>query len=252
MTDQSSVFSEQAAATQPPAEQQQQAQPNAYEDLLKSIKNDQGLPKYATLEDALKALQHSQAYIPEAKSQLTQQQEEIAKLRQELEQRNSLEEVVSRLATQNQPAPKVDQPAGSGLDESAVMKLVQQQLEHNKALTSAAANQQQVEAALRAKYGEKAGEVVKQRAGELGLTPQALGELSSKSPQAVLALFNTQVPTGPKPTTSSVNIHSTHQQGAPALERPTKSLLSGASTKDQVAYMQQVRDKVYRDNGINQ
>lgn len=252
MTDQSSVFSEQAPATQPLVEQQQQAQPNAYEDLLKGIKNEQGLPKYATLEDALKALQHSQAYIPEAKSQLTQQQEEIAKLRQELEQRANLEEVVSRLATQNQPAPKVDQPAGSGLDESAVMKLVQQQLEMNQAQASAQQNQQQVETALRAKFGEKAGEVVKQRASELGLTPQALGELSSKSPQAVLALFNTQGASGPKPTTSSVSIHSTHQQGSPVLERPAKSLLTGASTKDQMAFMAKVREKVYQDNGINQ
>lgn len=250
MTDQS-VFSEQNQATQPPVEQQQQAQPNAYEDLLKSIRNEQGLPKYATVDEALKALGHSQAYIPEVKSQLAQKEQELAALRAELEQRNSLEEVVSRLAPQNQPEPKVNQPAGSVLDEGAVMKLVQQHLEQREMQSAAQANQQQVETALRAKFGEKAGEVVKQRASELGLTPQALGELSSKSPQAVLALFNTSGASAPKPTTSSVNIPPTFKPDS-TLERPTKSLLTGASMKEQAAYMAQVRDKVYKEHGINQ
>lgn len=250
MPDQASVFSDQSPAT-PPQEQQQQAQPNAYEDLLKSIKNEQGLPKYATLDEALKALQHSQAYIPEVKQKLTQQEQEIATLKAQLDQFGSLEDVVSRLAKPSQSEPVVNQPSGSGLDESAVMQLVQQQLERNQQTLSAQQNQQQVESALRAKYGEKAGDVVKQRAAELGLSPQALGELSSRSPQAVLALFNTQVGSAPRSTISSVNIHS-DTNTPPQLERPTKSLLTGASMKDQAAYMAKVREVVYRENGIDQ
>lgn len=248
MTDQS-VFSEQEQATKP-QEQQQQAAPNAYEDLLKGIKNEQGLPKYATLDEALKALQHSQEYIPQVKTQLTQKDQELADLRAKLEQHQSLEDVVSRLTKPTQPDIKDDRPNVSGLDESAVMKLVQQQLERNQQTMSAAANQQQVESALKAKYGDKTVDVVKQRAAELGLTPQALGELSSKSPQAVLALFNTQGPQGPKPTTSSVNTSGFTQQ-QPTLERPTKSLLTGASTKEQAAYMAKIREDVHRKNGID-
>lgn len=248
MTDQS-VFNEQAPATQPPAVQQQAA-PNAYEDLLKGIKNEQGLPKYATLDEALKALQHSQEYIPQVKTQLSQKDEELAQLRAKLEQAANLEEVVSRLTKPTQPDTKDDRPNVNGLDESAVMKLVQQQLERNQQTLSAQSNQQQVENALKAKYGDKTVDVVKQRAAELGLTPQALGELSSKSPQAVLALFNTQGPQGPKTTTSSVNTSGFNQQ-QPALERPTKSLLTGASTKEQAAYMAKIREDVHRKNGID-
>lgn len=250
MTDQS-VFSQQDPATKPQEQQQQQAAPNAYEDLLKGIKNEQGLPKYATLDEALKALQHSQEYIPQVKSQLSQKEQELADMRAKLEQQASLEEVVSRLTKPNQPEPQDNHPLGSGLDESAVMKLVQQQLERNQQTLSAQANQQQVESALKAKYGDKTVDVVKQRAAELGLTPQALGELSSKSPQAVLALFNTQGSQGLKPTTSSVNTSGFHQQ-QPALERPTKSLLTGASSKDQAAYMAKIREDVFRKNGIDQ
>lgn len=249
MTDQS-VFTDQAPATQPPAVQQQQAAPSAYEDLLKGIKNEHGLPKYATLDEALKALQHSQEYIPQVKSQLTQKDEELAQLRAKLEQQASLEDVVSRLTKPNQSEPKDDHPQGSGLDESAVMRLVQQQLENNRAQQSAYQNQQQVENALKAKYGDKTVDVIKQRAAELGLTPQALGELSSKSPQAVLALFNTQGSSGPKPTTSSVNT-SGFSSPQPTLERPSKSLLTGASSRDQAAYMAKIREEVYRKNGID-
>lgn len=248
MTDQS-VFSEQDPATKPQEVQHQQAAPNAYEDLLKNIKNEQGQPKYATLEDALKALQHSQEYIPQVKSQLSQREQELADLRARLEQQASLEDVVSRLTKPSQPEPQDNHPSGSGLDESAVMKLVQQQLEASQAQQSARQNQLQVENALKAKYGDKTVDVVKQRAAELGLTPQALGELSSKSPQAVLALFNTQGPSSPKPTTSSVNT-SSFSTAPPSLERPTKSLLTGASSKDQAEYMRRVREEVYRKNGI--
>lgn len=249
MPDQNSVFDDQTPATKPQEPVQQQAAPNPYEDLLKDIKNEQGQPKYATLADALNALKHSQEYIPQVKSQLTQKEQELADLRAKLEQQASLEEVVSRLTKPSQPEPKDDHPSGSGLDESAVMKLVQQQLERNQQTLSAQANQQQVENALKAKYGDKTADVVRQRAAELGLTPQALGELSSKSPQAVLALFNTQGPQGPKPTTSSVNTSGFTQQ-QPTLERPTKSLLTGASTKDQAAYMAKIREDVHRKNGI--
>lgn len=248
MTDQS-VFDVQDPATKP-VEPVLQAQPSVYQDLLNGIKNEQGLPKYATLEDALKALQHSQAYIPEVKNQLTRQEQEIARLQAELEQRQSIEDVVSRLAKPNQPEPVANQPRGSGLDESAVNQLVLNALSQQAAQAVSSQNQAQVEAALKAKYGDKAQEVVKQRASELGLTPQALGELSSKSPQAVLALFNTQGTTGPKPTTSSVNIPPSFNQGNVTLDRPTKSLLTGASMKDQAAFMAKVREEVYKENGI--
>lgn len=248
MTDQS-VFSDQPApATQP---QDQTGQPNAYEDLLKTIVNEHGQPKYANVNEALKALQHAQTYIPEVKSQLTAREQEVLRLQAELEQRQSIEDVVSRLAKPSQPADQGHPPATSGLDESAVMRLVQQTLEQQAQRTAAQQNQAQVEQALKAKFGDKTKEVVQQRASELGLTPQALGELSSKSPQAVLALFNTSGTHNPQPTRSSVNIPATQTPATPPIERPAKSLLTGASTKDQMEFMAKIRQKVYDENGIS-
>jgi hypothetical protein len=249
VTDQSVFNTDPAPATKP--QEAPTGQPNAYEDLLKTIVNEQGQPKYANLGEALKALQHAQGYIPEIKTQLTAREQEVLRLQAELEQRQSLEDVVSRLAKPNQPDVPADQPRSSGLDESAVMKLVQQTLERNQALQSEAANKAQVEQALKQKYGDKTADVVKQRASELGLTPQALGELSSKSPQAVLALFNTQGAHSPQTTRSSVNIPPNRLPDSPPIERPTKSLLTGASTKDQMEYMAKIRQKVYDENGIS-
>ncbi|MND20269.1 hypothetical protein D3C87_1076450 [compost metagenome] len=248
MTDQS-VFNDTNPAT-PPLDATQ-GQPNAYEDLLKTIVNEQGQPKYANINEALKALQHAQSYIPEVKNQLTAREQEVLRLQAELEQRQSIEDVVSRLAKPNQPDVRDDQSRTSGLDESAVMKLVQETLERQAQLSAAQANQAQVEQALKAKFGDKTADVVKQRASELGLTPKALGELSSKSPQAVLALFNTQGTHSPQPTRSSVNIPPTLSPSAPPLERPAKSLLTGASTKEQMEYMAKIRQRVYDENGIS-
>lgn len=249
MSDQTSVFSEQTQVVTQPVTQVQQAAPNPYEDLLKGIKNEHGLQKYTTLEDALKALQHSQDYIPQVKTQLSQKEAELAELRAKLEQQASLEDVVSRLTKPIQPETKDDRPSVSGLDESAVMRLVQQQLESNHTQAVAQQNQQQVEAALKAQYGDKTVDVVKARAAELGLTTQALGELSSKSPQAVLALFNTKGAPAPKLTTSTVNT-SSFQQAPTEPARPSKSLLTGASSRDQVAFLKQIREEVYKKNGI--
>ncbi|MNI54583.1 hypothetical protein D3C73_1094820 [compost metagenome] len=128
---------------------------------------------------------------------------------------------------------------------------MQETLERQAQLSAAQANQAQVEQALKAKFGDKTADVVKQRASELGLTPKALGELSSKSPQAVLALFNTQGTHSPQPTRSSVNIPPTLSPSAPPLERPAKSLLTGASTKEQMEYMAKIRQRVYDENGIS-
>lgn len=249
MTDQSVFSNDPTPATKP--QDTTQGQPNAYEDLLKTIVNEQGQPKYANLGEALKALQHAQGYIPEIKTQLTAREQEVLRLQAELEQRQSIEDVVSRLAKPNQSDVRDNPPPTSGLDESAVMRLVQETLERQAQLSAAQTNQAQVEQALKAKFGDKTKEVVQQRAAELGLTTQALGELSSKSPQAVLALFNTQGTHNPQPTRSSVNIPPNRLPDSPALERPTKSLLSGASTKEQMEYMAKVRQKVYDDNGIS-
>lgn len=219
--------------------------------LLTGIKNENGQPKYDSVPKALEGLAHAQAYIPQLKAELSQRDQEIARLREELNKRESVEDVVSRLtATQRENESQGTPPATSGLNEEAVLQLVQKALGQQKAYDQAAQNQAQVQQALTSKFGEKAHEAVKAKASELGISPQKLGQLASESPAMVLALFNTSAQPTVKPTTGSQHIPATYMPEQPKLERPAKSLLSGATSKEQTEFMRKVKADVYAKLGV--
>lgn len=233
----------------PPANIQDANPPvDKYADLLKSIKNESGEQKYDSIEKALEALGHSQTFIPQIKTQLTEREAELERIKAELSQRQSVEEVVQRLIANNQHG-EDDPPVSSGLDEQAVMKLVQQTLNQNKQTETVQLNQRRVQEALKVKYGDKAGDAVAAKAAELGVSPSELGELASKSPAMVLALFQATAPSGANPTTGSVNIPPINH-GKEPVGRPEKSVLSGATTRDQKAFLMKVQEEVYAKHGV--
>src|SRR5690606_3151116 len=132
MSDQTNVFAEQPEvneSTKAPVNNQAPDANSQYADLLNTIKNEQGQPKYDSLPKALEALVHSQQYIPQLKTELQTREQELATLRAELEKRSTVEDVVSRLtAQQDKPQDQGTPPATSGLDEQAVLQLVQKAL----------------------------------------------------------------------------------------------------------------------------
>src|SRR5690348_4083886 len=150
MSDQS-LFTEDQSATKPP---EQSPAVDKYADLLKSIKNEAGEQKYKSLDDALVALQHSQEYIPSLKTTLSQREEELGRIKAELEKRASIEEVVSRLAAKQTDKDGLPPTAG-GLDEQAFAKLVEQQIMHSRAQEAAKSNQERVQKILFKKFGDK-------------------------------------------------------------------------------------------------
>ena len=111
-------------------------------------------------------------------------------------------------------------------------------------------NEKQVSDALFGQYGDKTQEVVASKASELGMTVEALQSLSQTSPQAALQLFNQgSVSQAPKTTMGSMNIPTGFQKEE-GLAPPEKSLLRGASTRDQIAYLHKVRDAVYQKHNV--
>lgn len=250
MTDQS-VFT---ASTPAPQEQQQTSQNfDAFANQLAAIKNENGQQKYANLDKALEALAHSQGYIPELKTEIQARDEIINTLKSELEKKQSMEELISRLANAQAPTQQPATPAqvAQGLDQNSVVDLVKKVLEDTNQAQSFKANVDKAQSVLLSKFGDKTTEVVAAKAKELGLTPQKIGELAGQSPAAVLAMFGLQTQqSGPSVTTGSVSIPGYKQPENPPLERPKKSLLSGATGKEQAAYMKQIRDDVYRKHGI--
>lgn len=269
MSDQTSVFEEQNTQTPAPTgqegqqEQHQQEpvepaaqQPTAssdtvFADQLASIKNDRGEPKYKDLPTALQALQHSQEYIPQLKQENETLRSEVERLKAELGQRETLEETVSRLTAKgesNQPTPQELQ----GLTPEQVEELLEQRLSERDQRQLAQANASQVEQAILKKYGEKAREVVQSKAQEYGMSLSELQQWASKNPKAVLALFEVKpTPQGNSQTpSSSVNIPPIRPNDPEDLAPPEKSLLRGATMKEQMEYMRKVREHTNRRLGI--
>lgn len=247
MTDQSNLFTQN---TNPVVDQQPTApiQQDALQDLLASIKNDQGQPKYKDAHTALDALKHSQAFIDQLKNEKNQQEAELHRLKAELEKRQAVEEVVNRLSQNQSNAAQTNTEV---LTPAQVAELVQNQLKADRLRSDKEQNLLRVNQTLTQRFGDKAAEVLKNKAQELGVTVQALGELAQQSPQAVLAYF----PVTQQPTAPSAGINTSAFQNAPQsldIPAPSKSMLSGASSKDQAAYMKEIREAIYKKYGVTQ
>ena len=222
---------------------QNPASQDAFSDKLKEIKNEAGEQKYDSLDKAIEALKHSQEYIPELKSNLSQKDQEIENLKAELQKKAALEEIVEKLTAKQ--AEQTSDPQASGLDEQAVLNLVQGYSAEQEKAKALAQNEASVSEALFSQFGDKTPEIVAEKAKELGLSVNDLKDLSQRSPKAALNLFKVEVEQGAKFADSSVRLPLNKQEDY-TLEPPEKSLLNGASTKDQVEYLRKVRENVYK------
>ncbi len=245
MTDQS-VFNEANSPQETPAPQAQDNS-NLFADQLSGIKNESGQPKYDTVDKALEALAHSQDYIPTLKGELSEKDKVIQELQEKLAKTEAIEDVVSRLSAQQEPTQQ-ETPQVSGLDEQAVLQVVQNYQAQQQIQQTSKANEATVNSALLAKFGDKAADIVASKAAELKMSTQDLQNLAQKSPDAVLSLFQVGS-TAPKVTTGSISIpHITPP--TQELQAPEKSLMRG-STQGQVSdYMAKIRENVYKRNNI--
>lgn len=243
MADQLFTQSEQPSGQ--PQQPQTTPQTNPFSDQLKMILNETGEQKYKSVEDALKALMHSQQYIPTLKHESESKDAKIAALEAELASRKTAEQLLSEHAVK----PTLPEtPPVQGLSEQPVdiENLVIQALTRQQQATQAQQNEDAVQSVLRETFGETAKTVVAQKAAELGMTVEQLGALSRTSPKAVLSFFNVQQSTKPNLNSSSINTLTLKPQQPDELARPQKSLLSGARNKEVIEYMRQVRDHVYK------
>lgn len=233
---------------QPPAATPPAA-PNL-DDLLANIKNESGEQKYKSLQDALIALDNSQKYIPQLKSQLTGTEEKLKEMQEKIAKFGNIDETVQRLLAQQRQSDGDTPPQVVGLDEQAVLNLVKKSLSMTKQAEMFEANQKRVNDALLGKFGEKAIETLDAKAAELHTTRQALGELAKQNPDLVLALF-------PQSTVKDHNLTVSSRRTLPPTQdhvlppKPEKSLLSGASSKEQAARFAQLRDSVKAKYGID-
>ena len=218
---------------------------NPFADQLKEIKNEDGQQKYGNVEEALKGSANAQQFIQQLKEEKSTLDTENERLRAELEKASTLDDVVNRITANQKPQDDQTVQTG-GLDEQAVLNLFQKTLESTKAQETHSRNEEQVLTALANKYGEKTKEVVANRAKELGTTPASLGELARENPTLVLTLFGETAAKSAPSTTSSINFPPNVLPMETELKSPEKSLLSGATSKEQTDFMKQIKEKVYK------
>lgn len=218
---------------------------------LMSITNEDGKPKYATIEEGIKALASSQEYIPSLKKEKEQLEAELAELKAKQESSESVEQIVEKLLKERKPEQSTDQQI-KGLSEEDVANLIRREQEAMIMKNNIAANEEKVTQALTEKYGsaEKAKEAVAAKAKSLGISSEKLGSLASESPEVVIQLFNEGTKPSSPITSSDVNTSQFLKAKEQGLEAPERSMLSGVSAKDQEAYMKKVKDHVYKQLGV--
>lgn len=219
---------------------------NPWEDKLKGILNENGEPKYKTVEDALTALEHSQQFISTLKSEKTEVESKLQEAQAELEKVGSVKDVVQDLFNDRpDPDTKVDQPSSGGLDENKVREMLTNLLQQNKQQETRESNLNSVVAKLTEQHGDKAKEVIAEAASKYNTTPEKLRELASENPNMALSLLGSvEVKNPQQPSSSSVTPpHNPPKNGE--LDKPEKSLLRGATNAEITDYWKKVKDHTY-------
>lgn len=206
---------------------------DAFADLLASIQNERGEPKYKSVEDALVGLKHAQEYIPQIKSKATEAEQEMQRLKDEVERLKSLENTVLELTQKRENA----STNGSSLSEEDIAKLVENTLSRKQQAEVQTNNINSVVQAVTSRYGADSEKVFYTKAQELGLSIEEMNALAARTPKAVLTLLGVSETAAPKqanvsPTTGSVNTSAFQPNPETFLGRETTRVTIGATSDD--------------------
>ncbi len=225
------------------------SQADPFADKLKAITNENGEPKYKTIEDALEALAHSQRFIETLKGEKKTVEEKLLEVNSELEKRASVEDVVTRL-TQKKVEDgnrKADDPPASktAVDEEAIRRMVEEAFVSKLTQQQQEANLTNVLTELQTQYGDSLSAVVSERARELGTTPKELGEIAKTNPRMALDLLGGKKTKTPEPTRPGLNPPRT-PPGQPELKTEKRIMQGGVSNKELTEIWRQVRDHTHQ------
>lgn len=247
MSDQS-IFGEnqnnsQTPANNPAPSNGQPSQNDQLATLLASVRNENGEQKYKTVEEALKALQHSQTYIPSLKTELETAKAELARAKAEAERIAELERTLETL-TQNQNSSVNTTP--QGLSEEQIADLVVQTLQKTSTEAEKKKNILSVVNTMKEQFGDKAEEVFYNKAQELGLGKDEINQIAAKSPQAAFKLLGLGVSQDLNGTPSKSGINSAAFQLTPEslIRKNDKTVLLGATNDEVMSEMQKSRQMV--------
>lgn len=190
----------------------EQPKPPVIPDSLKELVGEG--KKYATVEKALESIPHAQAHIARI-------EQEANELRQRMAEAKAAEEVYAKLM-ETMNGKNEATPPTSGLDEASVAALFDRRLAEREAEAAARANVEKVKKALVTKYGDKAEEIYKAKADELGVGVNFLNDVVRRSPKAAEELFGIKpAPAGGGSSTGSLRTDNLSSTRPPQDKKPS-------------------------------
>ena len=202
---------------------------NSAEDLLKSIVNDDGQPKYGSTEEALKGAAAAQAHIRKLEA-------EMKTLREQGNATEKLDELME--------AVKESKGSGQGDENTSTMKpedvlhVVKDYLSDVKAAEARDTNIKSVTNHFRTKYGKEASEKLYGKAEDLGFSKGGINKLIANNPDAVLKVLGEDKPSARStdPVTSGGSVNPAQFSGqAPAKPETIMGPTSSAKLTDAFA-----------------
>lgn len=152
--------------------------------------------KYKTPEDLAKAYNNADQFIETLK-------EDNRKLREQVTQAKTIDEVLERMSKQN-VAPVDDSPPVQGFSSEDVQQLVEKTLLGREVAKTKTDNLLLADKLMKDKFGEKAEEMFKQRAANPEKA-RILMELAATDPAEFVSLFNGVIPPANNMDSGSVN-----------------------------------------------
>jgi hypothetical protein len=239
MSDPTSIFDTNNTATLPnePSNSSNVTPPvtsDPLADLLKDIKNEKGEPKYRDPLEALNGLKHAQEFIPQLKSQLTDKESEIVRLREEVSRLKEVESSVAQLTQQQSTSTPT---ASTGITEEQIAELVARTMTKKDAENTQKQNLATVVSTLQSVLGADAEKTFYAKAAEFGMSQEEINSLAATKPKAVLTMFGITGKEAPKgqPTASNaggMNTAAFQPQQATFVGRNPKPALIGATQDD--------------------
>lgn len=203
--------------------------------LLMNIKNERGEPKYKTTKEALIALQHSQEFIPDLKSQLKERDTELERLRAERSRIEALEETIRGLTERGINA---DTPSAQFTKEQIaeiVNKSLDSTLSQREQASLQKANVQSVVSTLRSAFGDDAEKRYNEAAVDLGMSVAELNALAAKNPKVVLKTLGIErkdEQAFSRPNIGGINTSGYQPKADSFVGRNKKPVQVGATTQD--------------------
>lgn len=203
--------------------------------LLMNIKGEDGQQKYKDVPTALNALQHSQEYIRQLKT-------EMEELKTKASQAVTLDQVMEALNKKSEtPATTQDTPKGvTAEDVVRILQETETQKVHK-------ANVSRVSQRFKELHGDKAEEVFYSKANEMGLSRDAINRLAATSPAAVFSMFGMKE--GPAPAAPAPSGVNTSGMQAPT-PTPRSTVMGYKTDREILEYWKNLKNEVNSGLGI--